>query len=835
MFRLLLVFILCLIFKSSNAQIFGTVTDQSGEPLAFASVYFQNTSLGVSTNADGYYSLNPGQNKKFILICQYLGYETFTSEVNYEGRPIRVDLTLMDESILAPTIEINADSEDPAYAIIRQAIKQRKYHAEKIQSLSCQSYIKGRFDVEEVPKMMLEVMINDMNVFDVDSNGAGIVYLSESESTYHKDKPDKVKEVMHSSVISGFDNEFSFNNAMSMDFSLYDNNMGVIRNIVSPIANGALFYYDYKLLGTTFDEKGRLLNKILVIPKSKTSPTFSGILYVLENQWSVPKADLILTGDHAQEALIDSIRFKYAAIEVAEDTWVDFQKNIWMRIKIFGFSASGGFNGVFSNFKMNPNFEPGFFDREIFKAEAGSNKKSEAYWDSIRPIPLTAMEEINYTTMDSLKVIRKNRQDSIINHPPKFKVLDIVSGYNRYFDQGRFQMEYALLNEGGFNTVQGYHLGGGVEFYTNVDSIHEPGWSVGGHWGYGFSDNGFRGGIHYTRKTNNDAQLNWTVAAGRYFDSYRLPEPMHPFANTIYSLLQEKNYAKFFEKDAIGFEVKTEWLNGISMRSFAAFEQRRALVNTSDHSWAKAEYRYLSNNPVLPSFDAPAFTNNAHLAIGFESRVVFGQKYISYPNRIFKIGSKYPVLHIAASFDRNFEIDQNFIHVKLGLSDSYSWHVAGDGGWNANFGAFLLDKPSFFTDFKHFDGNLTIFGSPYNYLNSFHLLPYYSHSTNDKYIEAHYQHHFRGFILDKIPLVRLLKWNVAAGANFLYTPDRGKYAELYVGVENIGINFLRFLRADLIFNFNDDGFIKSDYMIGLNIGEFINLRNSKKKQIDVSF
>ena len=284
----------------------------------------------------------------------------------------------------------------------------------------------------------------------------GIVYLSESESSFHKSPPDKVKEVMHSSLISGFDNQFSFNNAMSMDFSIYDNQMNMIRNIVSPIAKSAMLYYKYKLLGTTYDEKGRLMNKILVIPKSKTSPTFSGVIYVIEDLWSVPKGELVLTSDHAQEALIDSVRLVYSSVEIEEDTWVDFQKHMWMRIKAFGFSASGGFNGVFDDFVMNPTFDDKFFNREFFKVEEGSNEKSEAYWDSIRPLPLTETEVLNYIVMDSLKVIRKKVQDSIVNNPPKFKLGDIWGGYSRYYQGGKYKMNYTPLDQGGFNAVQGY-------------------------------------------------------------------------------------------------------------------------------------------------------------------------------------------------------------------------------------------------------------------------------------------------------------------------------------------------------------------------------------------
>jgi len=820
---------------TAHAQIVGRVTDTEGEGLPFATIYIEGTTTGVSTNGEGDYEFYTSKRDKLQISCQYLGYESAQKSVEYNGKRLTLDFILETESIVAPTVEVSADAEDPAYAIIRKAIEKRKFHKEKIQSLSSNSYIKGRFELENVPKQLLEMIGNEMDVFDVDSNGQGIIYLSESESSYYKSPPDKVKEVMHSSLISGFDNQFSFNNAMSMDFSIYDNQLFMVRNIVSPIGNSAMLYYKYKLLGTTFDDKGRLLNKIQVIPKSKSSPTFIGVIYVLEDFWSVPSGELNLNSDHAQQAIVDSVRYVFSSIEVEEDAWVDVKKHIWMRIGMFGFKASGGFNGVFSDIELNPAFEDDFFNREVFKVENQSNQKDRVYWDSIRPIPLTEQEQLNYVTMDSLKVIRKSRMDSLVNNPPKFKIMDLFNGYSRYYKNGFKQFSYTPLNEQSFNVVQGFSAGIGASVKTNTDSFHMKGWEYGGHINYGFSDKNVRGGINYTRISNNDNDSKWSIAAGRYIDQYREADPISGLANTVYSLLDENNLAKYYEKDAVAAQWSVDRLDGISVRAFGEFARRRALVNTSDYSWAKANEKYESNNPLNPTSFVPAFSSNSNLTVGVQSQITFGQRYIRYPNRVFKFGSKYPNLNIAASFDHNFELKTQFIHTQLGVEDTYTFNVAGDGAWNVTGGVFLLDKPQYFIDFKHFDGNQTKFGYPSQYIRAFHTLPYYSNSTNDHYLEAHYQHHFRGFILDKIPLIRTLKWNMAAGSNFLYTPEQKTFTEVYVGIENIGISFFRVLRIDGVWSIDQNGDQDLNYMIGIDISGFINQRTFNKKQVQTRF
>jgi hypothetical protein len=85
-------------------------------------------------------------------------------------------------------------------------------------------------------------------------------------------------------------------------------------------------------------------------------------------------------------------------------------------------------------------------------------------------------------------------------------------------------------------------------------------------------------------------------------------------------------------------------------------------------------------------------------------------------------------------------------------------------------------------DYRHFAGNQTIFAADFN---QFQLLDYYNFSTRRSYIEGHFNHHFNGFFLNKLPLLRRLKWQEVASLNYLRTPTVGHYVELGVGIEHI--------------------------------------------------
>ena len=91
-------------------------------------------------------------------------------------------------------------------------------------------------------------------------------------------------------------------------------------------------------------------------------------------------------------------------------------------------------------------------------------------------------------------------------------------------------------------------------------------------------------------------------------------------------------------------------------------------------------------------------------------------------------------------------------------------------------------------------------------------MPYYEFSTYGSFVEGHFQHHFDGFLLDKIPLLRKLGWLTVAGFDFLHTTEyrnglseipARNYAELAFGVDNLGFGIFRLFRFDVVASFSD--------------------------------
>ena len=293
--KLRLAILLCLVCQVSIAKtvVTGKVLGVDNSPLPFASVYVNGTTRGTTTNEDGVYAIEINETDR-QLVFRYIGYKTRIVEVNFDAsNKLLLDVTLEPESFSIKEIVVKASGEDPAYAIIRKAIANRKKNANQAKNYTCNAYVKGLQRLTKYPKKLFGQEIQLDEFIDTVS---GIVYLSESVSRLEFKKPD-LKETMISSKVSGNSRAFSFNQAAEMEMNIYDNiiNIGNLspRGFISPISPGAMVYYDYRFDGS-YMENGFWVNRIEIIPKRKSDPVFSGFIYIQNETWRVQAFDLML-------------------------------------------------------------------------------------------------------------------------------------------------------------------------------------------------------------------------------------------------------------------------------------------------------------------------------------------------------------------------------------------------------------------------------------------------------------------------------------------------------------------------------------------------------------
>ena len=264
-------------------------------------------------------------------------------------------------------------------------------------------------------------------------------------------------------------------------------------------------------------------------------------------------------------------------------------------------------------------------------------------------------------------------------------------------------------------------------------------------------------------------------------------------------------------------------------------------------------------NPAFPFYyiaDEGLRSSYSTTEVGFSLRLSFREEYVMRHGERIYTGSKYPVLYGSVDVGRAGLLGGEFDYVKASASitDKLKLGRVGWANYTATVGKVFGTVP--YASLHVFRGNQSYATDPSgNYVDallsylgdrnrtaafdrvSFNLMYFYEFVA-DEYFEAGFDHHFEGWIFNKLPLLRRplhwLKWKevvsfrmaagrisaansrmnsplldprfatqpeIAANAAELIpvrTPEQQPYYEVGVGVENI----FRFLRVDFIWRLN---------------------------------
>ena len=804
---------------SSFAQITGKITDTNKEPLSFVSVYLNKSITGTTSNDSGNYELNIKKPGDYTIVFQFLGYKTVKKNVSIQSFPYTLDVSLEDEEIMLDEFSITTNG-NPANIIIRKAIESKEINTNKFEDYTSNFYSRGLFKIKNAPKKIFGRTLGDLGG-GLDSTRTGIIYLSEtvSEITFQK-RPKKFKEKIIASKVSGSDNGISFNRAEEVNFDFYRNAVLVAENnLVSPIADEAFSFYTYKLEGSFYDKNEKLISKIKVIPKQVGGRVFNGFIYIVEDDWAIYGIDLVANGKQVGIPIIDKLRFKqnynYSGIN---DAWIKISQTIDFKFGLFGFNVNGRFSAGYSNYNFEPNLTKKTFTKEVLSFAIGATKKDANFWNQLRPVPLTNEELEDYKIKDSIKMVRESKSylDSINKIQNKVTFLSPIIGYTFQNSFKKWSLSFdGLIEDFSFNTVQGFHSSLGVNYFKRQNDKGKW-WSAGLGVSYGLSEKKARPTFYFSRKWNNISKPRFYLSGGITTAQFNGRNPIKKLDNLIRSLTRRLNYIKIYEKEFVKIGYSEEILNGFYFSSSLEYANRKPLFNTSNYSFASQSINdpYTSNNPLEPdNFTSSVFTEHKIATLNIGSTFVFGQKYLSYPDRKFNVSeSKFPSLNV--NYRKTFGASNSEFNADL-ITASLKQDVnAGNYGeffYYIRGGVFLKNKNIAFMDNLQAKGNQMFIVTDDNRRYNFGLLEYYRFYSNNRYTEAHLEHSFNGYLLRKIPLINKLNFNLVTGVKGLFMWDKKPYSEYSIGIDNIGFGKWRVLRVDYVkSNYNGikgDGFL----------------------------
>jgi Family of unknown function (DUF5686)/CarboxypepD_reg-like domain len=830
----------------------GRILSTKGEALAFANVAVKGTTLNTASNEQGSYQLRltPG---RYELVFQYVGFRPHLETVRVAGGDTAtvLDVSLTPENYQLREVVVRGSDKDPAYSIVQQAMQWRRYHQREVAAFRARAYIKtlGRFTdvpgkilglVKVGPDFKPGIFYLSETVSEMSFRQPNVVQERMISSRVSGD----TRGISFNRASAGRGLNF-YQNVLKSGFSE--------RGFVSPIAANAPLFYRFELEGST--QQGNLLiHKIKVIPRRRTDPVFAGHIYIVDGTWRLHSVSLNLSKD-AQLDYVENLHIEqiFAPAPGPSDVWVMQSQKVTVGFTAFGFKGNGFITAVLSNYQVTPTYpnrpaptvappatgkEPdeapvtretvaqvkkqkpkldglsrtvrrqsrqaeardtmslGKLKRgEVMLVEKGVNERDTAYWASIRPVPLTQEEQKDYHVKDSSEVIRNSRayQDSLDRKRNEAGVGKfLLTGYvhSNTFRKRQWSME-PVFNIINYNTVEGLVVNPQVTYTQRTEDRRT--WSVTPSLRYGFSNRLLSPSVAASWQLDAVKLSRLSLRAGRTIENFDRSSQLTPFINTYYTLIENRNYAKLYRRDGLALLYEWEPLNGLTLQASGSYRVRRELENTTIQLLVDRRGRaFTPNQPVNDERpDGTQFGRSESLSTEITAYYLPGQRYITRPNGKFNLGSKYPTFLLTwrQGIGGVLGSDVRYTLLEAGLRQSVSLGLLGTSSYRVAAGLFPGQPRLAFMDFRHFSGNRTYLTEDFA---KFQLLDYYRYSTADKFLEAHYNHHFNGFLLNKIPLLRKLHWQEVASLNYLTTPTAGHYVEVGVGIEHI----YKLLRVD---------------------------------------
>lgn len=798
---LTLLFIIGLFFSpNANAQltkIMGLVTDAtSGEPMPFVNIVFKGTTIGVTSDFDGNFSIET-KNAGDSLTASFIGYQKLTLPV-VKGKFQAVNFVMISQNIQLEDVIIRPGV-NPAEVLLQKIIDNKPLNdPDHYKAYQYEAYTKIELDANNITDKLKERRIYRPFQFIFDNvdtstvNGKTYlpIFLSETISeVFTKKEPKSFIEIIKATKVSGINNQ-SIMQLLGDEYlhtNIYDNFIELFQfNFVSPIANGSLPFYKYYLVDSAFFD-GNWCYKVMFKPRHKQTLTFTGNFWVHDSTFAIKEIDMRIADD-ANLNFVNDLVINKIFDKIDGEHWVltrDFTLGDFNLIEenkeILGFF--GKKTTSYRNYVLNQPKENKFYQAPVnVTVEDDAINKSESFWTENRHEILTKDERTVYYMIDTLKTI------------PQFKTyLDIIEMVlTGYYVKGKFEFgPYASMLS--FNAIEGtrFRVGGRTSnaFSTKV--------MVGGYVAYGTLDKELKYGGNVLYMFNKNPRR--ALSASFRYDLEQLGASQNAFREDFFLafLFRRQPADKLSLVEEIKLSYEHEWFTG--------FSNTFSLMNRNLYPVGGAKFEFFENGEMVEETAITSAQVGIDLRLAYKERISMGEF-----ERI-SLGAKYPIVNIKYAYGAPNLFNSDYEYNKLQISITH-WYNILNFGWSRfriEGGRIWGTLP--YPLLKLHAGNETYFFDE----AAFNMMNYYEF-VSDKYLNVFYTHHFNGYLFNRLPLFRKLKWREVAFVtgvvggldekNLIYNglPNPANPGELYpltkpyfeagAGIENI----FKIMRVDAV-------------------------------------
>lgn len=755
---------------AQTTHVTGVVKDaDTKEALPFVNVYFQGTTVGVVTDSDGKYSIHTANPSHTNLSFSFLGYKTMTRQVKpSETQTLNIMLTpeaqVLDEVVVnsGKSRERYRNKNNPAVDLVREMIDHKKQNRmEHYDYIEYEQYEKLQMSLSNMSDKFKERklfrkykwLFENVDTTTIPGKALLPIYLQETLSDqYYRRTPERSRSVTKGHQKVSFDDYIdnqglsTYLNYLYNDINIYDNNILLLTNqFLSPIADAAPTFYRFYITDTLKNETPKLV-ELSFVPRDAGGFLFQGRLYVtLDGNYAVQRATMTVNKhinlNWVRELHIDQ------DFERMEDGKYNLVKS---RLQAdFGLSKGGGgmygervvsYKDVVVNREHNDDFYSG--DSKTTLADAG--KHDDEFWLENRHDSLTNAESKVYQNIDSLQKVPSFRRTMDI-------ATLLLAGYKSYgwWELGPVNTFYS------FNPVEGFRLrvGGRTTAKFNNRLYFET------YAAYGFKDEKWKyyGSATYSFTGRSIWEFPVQTLRVSYQRDTKIPGQELQF-------VQEDNILLSFKRG-----VNDKWLyNSIWNIDYLHEFDNHFSYRLGFKNWEQAPagglvYQVRNDDAV---YNIDKVTTSEFSA---EVRWAPGEQFYQGKAYRIPIPNRYPILTVRliggvkGLFNSQYNYQNVAVNIfkRLYLSQFGYTDVVLEGGYVSGTVPFPL--------LAIHRANQT-----YSYqLQSYNLMNFLEF-VSDKYVAVNFDHYFNGFIFNKVPLLKRLKWREVVTLKVLYGSIRSE-------------------------------------------------------------
>ncbi len=657
--RLIIIIAALLPWLQSGAQVIrGKITDDSGLPMAAASIYIPGLRQGTTTNNDGLYeiALPPGT---YTINYQFLGYTPVSKVVTIASEDVTANITLTEQLFEIAPVRVSASGKDPAYFIMRKAIGMAPFHLNQVKMYRAEVYIKGGGSIDKIPVMLrrhMKIEANDAEFRE------GRYYFSESLNMITFTAPDKyVHRVIssHSTMPAGE------GQASPMDYLQASFYQPVLADVaISPLAPNAFSHYSFSFLGSS-SQGDYVIDKIRVTPRRRSQQLFSGVIYIVEDLWALHSLDL------TNENLAGKVRIRELYTPVEEGIWMPVSHEFDIDISIMGVRGRASYTSAVRYLEVEPdrslavtppNITPAdttvnpsvqtpdqreigallarddisardmsrlarlneknalrarekppleITEKTTFIIDDDATGKDSSYWRDARPIPLTGEERASVAAVSASSTPLARRDSSTISitlgtgsddgrkSPAAALIKGVATGKRWQLPRDAI-LEFnglADLKSFSFNTVDGFVAGTAMNL--SLKSGEAGRFTLAPSVKYAFSRHRMLWNVTANLLYDPMRAGNIYLRAGRQSDEFS-PSDINPLVNTVSTLFFRKNLMKLYDSFYLTAGHRGDLANGLNLSLSAMYEWREPLENSSSFSFFRRDMPYTVNIPDNP-------------------------------------------------------------------------------------------------------------------------------------------------------------------------------------------------------------------------------------------